>query len=324
VRDGTRVSSTWSSVGPVGAAVAGDGTPLFAYGMSFVLGLHVGLDPTTPDANLAPDKRCCDYVPDLATDANSKASYMAWFSNADGRVGVWAQRVAPALGPRQKAPGSAKGDNAVGQDGRTAITARLGAPGVYVAYCSGYPSCKSVLVWRQGGGVLNAGGSPDVEDVAIAAAPEGRIWVTWHDGQNARRILARRSNKAVTRFGPTLVVVPPATTGAVWKLDGEGSRGRLDLLASVSTSGSLATWHSQVLPPLTLAAAVDQKKNTVTLTVTDVGDPVGNATISVGGKTLKTNGAGHASTTLAPGTYTAKASKAEYVADTAKLTVQSD
>jgi hypothetical protein len=309
-REGTRVSTTSSSVGPVGAGVTGRGDPVFTYTFSFHLGLHVGLQAGSTDQELQPDDQCCDYQPDVATDASGGRTVLAWFSLAKGREGIWAQQVLPTVGPRLRAPGSVTGGKVVTSDQRTAIAARVGRPGVYVAYCSGYPTCKQAKLWQVGAkNALVAGTSPDVEDVNVAAGPEGRLWVMWHDGQSARGLFVRRTNKAATRFGPLIRVAPPRGTSTIWKLNGEGSTGVLDLLTSVTTGSSLATWHTQVLAPLDLSAK--RAKSTVTFRVTDAGDPVGGATIVVAGKRLTTNAAGRATTSLA-GSTRATASKRGY------------
>ncbi|HEY7178805.1 MAG TPA: hypothetical protein VH305_06495 [Gaiella sp.] len=297
-REGIRVSSTTSSVGPVGAGVTGAGAPAFSYSYSFHLGFHVGLDPGASDEELQPDNQCCDYLPDVATDAAGGRTMLAWFSLAKGREGIWAQQVLPSVGAPVRAPGSVSGGNFVAGDQRTELVARRGGPGVYLAYCSGYPTCKQTMLWRVGSAKpIAAGGSPDVEDPNAAPGPDGRLWVMWHDGQHSRTIFVRRTNKAVTRFGPLLRVRPPGGATAIWKLNGEGSVGPLDLLAAVTTGSSLATWHTQVLPPLALAAA--RTKGTVAFRVTDAGDPVAGAKVHVGGKTLTTNAAGRASLPLA-------------------------
>jgi hypothetical protein len=62
--DATRVSSTTSAIPEgVGAALAPDGTPTFAYAYSFVLGFHFGLDPATADVDLIGGNGCCAYQP---------------------------------------------------------------------------------------------------------------------------------------------------------------------------------------------------------------------------------------------------------------------
>ena len=99
----------------------------------------------------------------------------------------------------------------------------------------------------------------------------------WHEG-GSNELFARRTNKAATRFGPVVTIKPPASTSSVWKLKGEGTRGPLDLLAAVSTGSSLAAWHTQVLPPLSIGAK--KGADDVTFTVSDASDPVTGAKVA--------------------------------------------
>ena len=316
-REGTRVSSTVSAVSPGGAAVTKDGESIFAYSYSFHLAYHVGLDPSVTDTEIQPDQACCDYFPGLATDATAGQTVIAWYSNATNRVGLWAQQILPSAGPRQRVPGSTQGKSSLAIDQQTPIAARLGVPGVYIAYCSGYPTCKRALLWRTGGGkAVSAGSSADVEDVNIAAAPGGRLWVMWHDG-TTNGLFATRTNKAATRFGPVIAVKPPAGTSEVWKLKGEGSRGPLDVLASVSTGSSLATWHTQVWPALTISAR--KSSAGVTFLVTDAGDPVAAARVSYGGKKLTTNAKGQTKGAPAKTSTKATATKTGYTPASVKV-----
>jgi hypothetical protein len=131
----------------------------------------------------------------------------------------------------------------------------------------------------------------------------------WHDGRS-KQLFATRSNKAATRFGPRVRIKPPGGTSAVWKLKGEGTRGRLDLLAAVSTGSSLATWHTQVLPPLSMGAK--KRATSVTFTVSDAGDPVSGAAVTYAGKTLATNAEGQATAPLATRKTKATVGKAGY------------
>ncbi len=308
-REGIRVSSTVSAVSPAGAALTAQGESVFAYSLAFHLAFHVGLDPSAADTEIQPDNKCCDYLPSLATDAKSGETTISWYSNADGRTGLWTQRILPTAGSRTLAPGSAQGGKSIGIDQQAMLDARLGAAGVYLAYCSGYPTCKRALLWRVGGKTLTAGAGQDVEDVNIAAAPDGRLWVMWHEG-GSNELSATRTNKAATRFGPIVKVKPPAATDTVWKLKGEGTRGQLDVLASISTGSSLATWHTQVLPPLTISAK--KGSDSVTFAVTDAGDPVAGAKVAYAGKKRTTNAKGQTTASLAATTSKATASKAAY------------
>lgn len=306
-RDGVRVSSTTSATGPAGAAVNAAGQPIFSYAFAFHLGVHTGLDSTVPDTDAQPDALCCDYDPDLATDQATGQTLLAWFSNATGRTGTWVRGVTPSLTAPLLAPGSAKNGQAVGPDQRTAITARPGG-GLYMAYCGGYPTCTKALLWRVGaGGVKVAGVANKVEDVHVAEGPAGRLWVSWHNGS---ALFVRRTNMAATGFGPVVRIKPPSKTSGIWKLTGDGSAGPLDLFASVSRPGSLATWHTQVRPPLTLI--VTKGKTKVTFKVVDAGDPVPGAKIVFAGKTLTANSAGKATAPRPKVTRKATATRSGY------------
>lgn len=317
-REGIRVSSVASSLGSTGAAVSTQGESVFAYTQSFTVAFKAGLDPNVPDTEIKSDKQCCDYQIDLATDAKAGQTYVAWFSNAEGRTGTWVQQVLPAVGKRALVPGSATKGKSIGVDQRVAISSRIGAPGVYVATCQGHPTCTRVLLWRVGGKTITVGTSPDVEDVHVSAGPEGRLWVAWHDG-GTKQIHAARTNKAATRVGPVVRLGPPKGASSLWKLTGHGSLGPLDLLVAATTGKSLATWHTRVLPPLSLAAV--KTKAQVTFTVTDAGDPVGGAKVSYAGKTLTTSATGKATTSLASEKAPAKATKYGYQPASATVTV---
>lgn len=308
-KEGVRVSSITSALDSVGATTTSNGESIFSYTRSFVVAFRIGVDSSDPDTEIQPDEQCCDYMTDLATDAKSGQTWIGYYSNAKGRFGTWAQQVLPTIRKRVLVPGSTTKGQALGVDQRVAITGRIGAPGVYVAVCQGYPVCTKALLWRAGGKALTAGKSPDVEDIHAAAGPDGRVWVAWHDGET-RQIFAVRTNKAATRVGPRVEVKTPPGTSQVWKLTGEGSLGQLDLFVSASTKGSLATWHTQVLPPLSIA--VKNGKPAATIVVTDAGDPVQGAKVSVAGKTLTTPASGAVKVALPSVKVTVKATKAGY------------
>jgi hypothetical protein len=197
-----------------------------------------------------------------------------------------------------------------------------------VAYGVGYPTFKHVSLWRHGGGApVELAKGENIRHVNITSAPEGRLWVVWADGS---RLFALRSNKEATDFGSMISVAPPGGTFSVYKLKGEGSLGPLDLFTAVSTSPSeLATWHTQVFPPLALSVSpktfVGSEGATVSFTVSDVGDAVEGATVTVAGKTATTNAQGRASIDFPkgtkPATLTAQASKKDYSDAGARITV---
>jgi hypothetical protein len=327
---GGHSQSTYVPSSPVGGAVLKDGTTVAAWATSIALQAHIGLDPRKEDLKL--QAACCGYQPDIAVDGASGEAILGWFSNAKDAQGLFTQPIWPTVGTKQYVPDSAAPDrnSAISIDQRMAITARKGAPGVFVAYGAGYPSFKTMNLWQHGAAapvvIAQAAGARLIN---ISAGPDGRLWVMW---ERNRQIYATRSNRDVTRFGAIVEVIPPAgkAESGVYKVKGEGSVWSLDLFVACQSINELATYHTQVLPGLSLTASPSSiaavKGGAVTFQVTDAGDPVAGATISVGGKSLSTDSQGRASYIVPPGAkpgnIAATAAKAEYTQASARVTVK--
>ncbi|MBZ5514683.1 MAG: hypothetical protein LAN62_07540 [Acidobacteriia bacterium] len=327
---GAHAQSNSVYASPVGTAVMRDETPVAAWATSFALQAHIGLNPKTPDLKF--QTSCCAYQPDLGIDAGSGEAVLGWFSNATKESGLYTQTIAPTAGEKQFVPGSATPDrnSSISIDQRMAITGRIGAPGVYVAYGAGYPTYKTVNLWRHGSSApIVVANAPGARLVNISAGPEGRLWVMW---QRSGRAYATRSNRDATRFGAIVEAAPPAgkASSGIFKVKGEGSVWPLDLFLACQSGNELATYHTQVFPglsvgvtPKTVTAA---QGGTVTFEVTDAGDPVAGASISVAGKPLTADAKGHASLPLAkaskPGPLTATATKSGYTPGSIRIVVK--
>jgi hypothetical protein len=290
---GGRVSESTSAMPDgTGAAVRQDGTPAFAYAHSFVLGLHFGLNPGDPDTDLLTANACCDYWPNLAFSETDGDGYIAFYSNVEEQVGLWVQPISPSIGTATPVPESAIDGKAVAPSQRTPLTARADAEGTYVAYCTGYPTCTEVLLWQIGEDqpVSVAKGS-DIEDVNLAADPDGRLWVMWEDTAESS-LYALRTDEDASQLGAIVAFDKAPDADTVWKLQGNATSDSLDVFASFTTPDALATWHTQVLPGLT----VDTKKTkkNVTFTVSDAGEPIKGAKIAFKKKTVTTNAKGQA------------------------------
>jgi hypothetical protein len=295
---GAKSKSNSVYASPTAAAITKSGDFVTAWAISFALEAHVGLNPGQPDLVL--DKRCCAYQPRFATDSETGEVVLGWYSNISKANGLMTETIEPELGTAVYVPGSASATrtDSLSADQRVGITGRDGAPGIYVGYCEGYPSCRTVNVWPyRAAKAMVVERAPGARFVNIAAGPEGRLWLMW---MRSGSIYAARSNRAATRFGHPVTVRPPEGESFIWKVGGEGSPGPLDLLVSMSVeSQGLATWHKQVFPPLSLSASpsrfVAAQGGKIVFTVSDVGDPVAGAKISVEGKTLTTDAQGRAS-----------------------------
>ena len=324
LKDGTVADGGFAYGSNVSALTLADGTPLTAWGSTLGVFVHRGFEPGSGDPNLQDQLGgCCGYDPGISLEGSSGLPFIAWYSNASGREGVFGSGLNPATGgptgPAQLMPGSQTNGQSSQQLDRTPLTGRLGKPGVYVAYPGGYPSQDRVLLWRIGSSssaILARGAQYD--NVTIGAAPDGKLWVLWTQTADGKpRIYARRSNADVTQFGATAQAAPPAGADAAWKLDVSAQLGRADVLGSFSTPGSLATWHTQIFPALSVKASLARLKDgrrRVTATVTDAGDPVSGATVKAGGLSDATDSKGKGVVTLGRGSgrFTVTATKAGF------------
>jgi hypothetical protein len=329
LQPGSVTSTTSVYARAVGAALARDGTPVVAWvGNRREAAFHFGVSPSGPEfryvESLSTETCGCPNDPDIAVDFVTGEIVLAWRSLIRALPGdVYAQTITPTgpSGPPRKAPGSEHGDSQ-----RVGITGRIGAGGVYIGYTSGSP-VTGVRLWRYGAaGPAFTIAAPRARFAHVAAAPNGRLWLMWARGD---RLYFTRTDKDATEHGDVFSIAAPPGTTSIWRLNGEGSRGPLDVLAHVSTAGSLATWHTQVLPPLEVTAKPDRVSAAgakgrptigVTVKVTDAGEPVRGVKVALAGVTKTTNVQGVARFTVRRGrTYTATATQRGYRKDTAKV-----
>lgn len=310
LKPGKAAQATYAyATGVAGAGLAKDGTPISTWSGSPGLGFHYGVDPSTPDGKI-PQSGCCLYTPDVAVDSASGQAWVGFHSNESAGPGLYVNAIGPngPQGGRKLAKGSVVGKSSIYPGNRASLTGRIGAGGVYLFYGQGYPTFKTLALWKVDTAkphlVLKADRN---EHANVAAAPEGRLWLMWE--QNGT-IFAARTNRSATKLGAVNAV--RALSGAtIYRLNGEGSAGPLDLLANMQAAGGQAFWHQQVWPKLSLTGS--RKGATIAFSVTDAGDPVAGATVKAGGKTLKTNAAGRATLAKAPaGRVKATASRAAY------------
>jgi hypothetical protein len=270
--------------------------------------VHRGLDENTPDANLQDALGgCCGYDPGIVTEPAGGAPVVAWASNASGKTGVWAQALDPASGNPVGAPalmpGSATNGNTNQQLARTPIAVRPGKPGAYVAYPGNYPTTTRVIVWKVGAprSAVVASGAGEHRTVTLAGAADGRVWVLWEQRQasGAPRVYARRSNPAVTSWGETVSVAPPAGATDGWNLDADAQPAVVDVVGSFTTQPGIAAWHTQLRPGLTLRSRGVRARRggrvTIRVQVLDAGDPLTGATVRAAGLSAKTDKSGNAS-----------------------------
>jgi hypothetical protein len=291
LKPGKAAQATYAyATGVAGAGLARDGTPISTWSGSPGLGFHYGIDPAQTDGTI-PQTGCCLYTPDVAVDSANGQGWVGFYSNENAGPGLYVNPIGPtgAQGGRRLAPGSVVGTSSIYPGNRTSLTGRIGAPGVYLFYGQGYPTFSTLALWKVDTErphlVIRAARN---EHANVAAAPEGRLWLMWEVNGT---IFAARTNRAATRVGGVNVLRAPGSR-TVYRLNGEGSAGPLDLLVN---DGS-AFWHQQVQPKLQLAATSRKagRGRVVTFRVVDAGDPVAGAAVKAGGRTLRTSANGTA------------------------------
>ena len=205
---------------------------------------------------------------------------------------------------------------------QVAITGRIGAPGIFVAYTQGTNEFTGdPALFRVDTGKATKLSSRNAQKISIAAAPSGRLWVFWKEGGT---VFATRSNTAATRFGAMRrIKVPGGDSTTIFDLAGEASTGPLDLLALISPPGGhVANFHQRVLPGLTVTTSKAKNRSTI-FRVTDAGEPVAKAIVKVtGAGSHRTGRDGSARVALRRGSYTGRASKPGYVSDSARVRVK--
>lgn len=301
----------------LGAVVRQDGaTPVASFGLNNVLYYHQGVDAAAPavaaDGTAATGPIDTGLVGNVLARAKNGSIWVAWFGLFD--QGYFAKQILPSPGPVMKAPHSGTKNGPDNEPRQQVAFAARPDGGLYLAYCSPAPNvpCAHINLWRVGSShVMRVPGSGTGQAgmVALAAAPRGRMWVSWFDF-GTKLLHTVRTNKAATRFGVVRSLKPPPPTFIFNGLQSEGSSGRLDIVVNVlltNPPNPTEFWHTQILTGLSLTARPGRFSHrvttTVAFTVTDAGDPVPGAKVSCLGKHATTDGHGHAKLKFAAGTH---------------------
>lgn len=287
----------FGAASPYIAATLSHGQIVTAWAGSF----NVGLVGTPHDQY--PTVHSFMSVPQLATDAKTGAVVFSGITN-EGKGGVFVEQVLPGRGPAVFL--STDGNTDPGVSG---ATARIGARGVYILVANSNAKTLS-LVRYDGSTVVVARGEPYYY-CNVFAAPGGKLWVVWWPG-TGNDLFATRSNGAVSKFEAVQALPLPTNL----QLDdnplyGNGSGGPLDLFARMSTSSLQGFLFTHVLALMNLTSAVVPIKSKkgkllgqeLKIFVSDAGDPVPGATVTIGKRKAVTKTAGVANFTY-PGSPT--------------------
>ncbi len=272
-----------------------NGTPVAAFGLNEVLYFHEGVDSSSPaataDGQRIRSTGSGSWGVNLARLNNGSVS-MAWFQRFGTKQGYYAAQILPSKTAPIKAPesGNKNQDNEPNQ--QVAFAARVGGD-AYLAYCvpSKTKPCVHLALWKVGAAhamTVPGSGSGNAALVSLAANPGGRMSVTWYD-KVANVIRSVRTNPAASKFGVLRTVKPPGSESYIYRLQTEGSSGRLDIIINdLSKAGHYELWHTQVLPGLKLTASPSKFSHKhsakVKFSVTDAGQAVAGAKVSCLGK----------------------------------------
>jgi hypothetical protein len=324
---------TWSLTNPCGEVGNGDGTELktgvFATarnggkGIAFMLDQEPGIPPSPKLAHSAsfPMVRPgtigdAVVVGDSAGNGDAYAAWSQTFPDAAGGIYV---KDLTTNGPIKKVPGSGIDSTNVWPPvaSNLALASTNTHGGVYLAYCANTTTSCTMQLWRVG--AAKAVKTPGVtlgqsivgfkEAPALSAGPDGRLWLAWYSLDKAGRIFVdiTRTNEADTAFGPV-----SSYLSSCWSYPpliglGGGGWGRLDVAMQCVVNHpkiALEEFVTQTLVPLSVGPEMqsfdNSKAQAATFTVTDVGDPVPGATVSIPGKPISatTGSAGKATLTL--------------------------
>lgn len=325
----TQLTSTYGTVSAAAPSTPGPGAPASA--QAYESQSHPVLRFTgAPGTTIVPTSGIpgtTESSPSVVVDASGTYT-VAWCVFGDGIGGIYTQTFSPALGastPATPVPGSTTGyagkqyATCVLQSEasrRTPMAARAGG-GVYVAGTKGYPQLNSVVVWKVGGGTLTAVSRPGVgnSEPQVVADPAGRLWVGWLQSRvGGTTLIVRRSNRTATVLGAAVKVPSPAGW-TVGSFEGNATAAHLDLIGQFTKATTNSIRHTIALPGLTLkitkVVRLARGRRAVTYGVSDAGDPVPGATVTVRALSRRTGATGTVTLTFRGATH-ATAKKAGY------------
>ncbi len=227
---------------------------------------------------------CCVNRLALALDPESAEGWAAWHEISPKAAGLFAKAIKPLAGMAQLAPGSSP----LQPTQRLALAARIGVPGVYLAYLAGPPSVREVKLWNvRGGEALTVAKAPGARLVWLAPAPDGRLWILWMNPNGT--VSTVRGSKALTRFSrPYTLTGPAPAPGAPSFLTADGGAGPLDVL--------VGAFHLRLYPNLEVSTSPRG------VLVSDLGEPVEGVEVEIEGKKNKTDIKGLAAHPISAGT----------------------
>jgi hypothetical protein len=271
-------------------------------GINYRIGVSPSIPAPPPDKHILLTKATALPTGMMNDESGNGHFYVAWaqiFSTPAGRDGIYVKDVTAGT-PARKAPGTGTFSSETNFPvfGRVATVNRNTGGGVFIAYCANSPTCHLEL-WKVGAAkAIPVPSSSPAFGVSIAQGPLGRVWVTWYN-PSSNRVFVARTNKADTRFGAVRSYATPCDGGGLLGLGGDPLP-RLDIGMECVNKSAFKNeqFVTQVSAALTLGfpspVHVGTSGATIQITVTDAGDPVPGALVTLDGKTATANTSGKA------------------------------
>ncbi len=201
---------------------------------------------------------CCSYHPALARDGGGRV-WLAWYSNAAGRVGIFLQQLDAATGGPLGTPTLVPQSESPANNGfHLALACSPVAGGrCRIAYAA-QPTATAplrVATWARGEATPTTIATADLSlspPLTAAYRADGRLWVAWHDPGLSGGAAGFSATLGNTRGagGTTASIGQPA--GLVQALDLESTTlgDNLVLVGTVNTGAPRAAlWTNLVQPP---------------------------------------------------------------------------
>lgn len=290
-------SATETKAGVLSAAWPG------APGLLYRVGTSSTIPATGVDKSIARTKTVVFATGEASDIGGTDDVYVAWeqgFSTPASVDGFYVKDVSTA-GPVLKVPGTGTNSvNNLNAYSRLAIANSSAHAGVFILACANGDKCSLVL-WRVGAAKpLVVPDSTGAWAYELSAGPDGRLWVAWsNQSASPETVSTVRTNKADTRFGPVVTYKVPFCFEHPLLGISSGNYGRLDVaLQCTNQALKNEVFNTQSEAVLSVHASAATINNTILnrikFVVTDAGDAVLGARVSVAGRSATTNASGTA------------------------------
>lgn len=251
---------------------------------------HVGLASTNPaqdpDGRYDPPSGQLVNSVNVVYEASTNKTFAAFYNP---EAGTFFGEIAPSYSGFSLVPGSAIRSSS-GLASRVPMAAR--ASGVFVAFADpASPSSSSrdlIIREMNSGRTWTIPNSAGAEEVAMDAAPNGRVWVTYELGGE---MFIVHTDPNARDFGAPKKWGTPERGVTIYQSGIEGDRSAAYIGVNTFASGEQNIYVTPVLPNLTIRR-VKSTAGSITVKITDGGAPVRNAEVTAFKKTLKSGKGG--------------------------------